>query len=68
MTRLGVAVGLWAENEVDGRGTSVWQKDALFCGSLYSARTTGFVGSEMSIIRAQPHGHPCAPRAFAASP
>ena len=53
----GVSVGLWAEYEVCG-GFQSSHVEGSFSGSLYSASTVGTVGSEMSIIRAQPHGQP----------
>src|SRR5918996_2269723 len=54
---LGVSVGLCAEYDVRG-GFHAAQLDGSFSGSLYSASTVGAVGSEMSTIRAQPHGQP----------
>ena len=56
-TMCGVSVGLCAEYEVRG-GFQSSHVDSWFSGSLYSASTVGVVGSEMSIIRAQPHGQP----------
>src|SRR5919106_5565902 len=54
----GVNVGLWAEYDVCG-GFQSAQGDGSFSGIRYSASTVGTAGSEMSIIRAQPHVHPC---------
>src|SRR5919106_6173880 len=53
----GVSVGLCAEYDVCG-GFQSSQVAGSFSGSRYSASTVGMVGSEMSIIRAQPHGQP----------
>src|SRR5919106_259587 len=58
-TILRVWVGLWAEYDVRG-GLKSSHVDSKFSGSRYSASTVGCCGSEMSIIRAQPHGQPCA--------
>src|SRR4029450_803620 len=53
----GVSVGLCAEYDVCG-GFQVPQVDGSFSGTRYSASTVGAPGSEMSTIRAQPHGQP----------
>src|SRR5687767_13480040 len=53
----GVSVGLCAEYDVRG-GFQSSQVDGSFSGIRYSASTVGTRGSEMSIIRAQPHGQP----------
>src|ERR687895_2915940 len=53
----GVSVGLCAEYDVRG-GFQSSQLDGSFSGSRYSASTVGTRGSEMSMIRAQPHGQP----------
>src|ERR671919_2563960 len=53
----GVSVGLCAEYDVRG-GFQSSQEAGSFSGSRYSASTVGMRGSEMSIIRAQPHGQP----------
>ena len=53
----GVSVGLCAEYDVCG-GFQPSHVDGSFSGSLYSPSTVGACGSEMSIIRAQPHGQP----------
>src|SRR5687768_4820982 len=56
-TMFGVCVGLCAEYDVRG-GFHVAQLVCSFSGSLNSASTVGSAGSEMSTIRAQPHGQP----------
>src|SRR5687768_12712899 len=53
----GVSVGLCAEYEVCG-GFHPAQVEGSFSGRRYSASTVGTRGSEMSTIRAQPHGQP----------
>ena len=53
----GVSVGLCAEYDVCA-GFQSSHVDGSFSGSLKSASTVGAVGSEMSTIRAQPHGQP----------
>src|SRR5829696_2421797 len=52
-----VSVGLCAEYDVRG-GFQSAQVAGSFSGSRYSASTVGTSGSDMSIIRAQPHGQP----------
>src|SRR5919106_5411020 len=54
----GVSVGLCAEYDVRG-GFQAAQVDGSFSGSRYSPATVGACASEMSTIRAQPHGQPC---------
>src|SRR5918999_5937895 len=54
----GVRVGLCAEYDVRG-GFQAAHVEGSFSGTRYSASTVGADASEMSIIRAQPHGHPC---------
>ena len=53
----GVSVGLCAEYDVCG-GFQVAQVDGSFSGTRYSASTVGTRGSEISTIRAHPHGQP----------
>ena len=55
-----VSVGLCAEYEVRGTSWSVSTVQAAgsFSGSRKSSRTTGRVGSAMSMNRVQPHGQP----------
>src|SRR5918996_4534846 len=55
----GVSVGLCAEYDVRG-GFQVAQVGGSFSGTRYSAATVGTRGSEMSIMRAHPHGQPWA--------
>ena len=53
-----VSVGLWAENEVRGRGSKTLHMNASFWISLNSERTTGLASLEMSMKRDHPHGQP----------